>query len=53
VMQWSERFYSPVFSPYGDFKLSEHGGLLKIFKPSLLRAPCGTCLTNFYKKVAL
>lgn len=25
VMQWSERFYSPVFKPHGDFRLREHG----------------------------
>jgi hypothetical protein len=25
IMQWSEGFYRPVFSPYGNFKLREHG----------------------------
>lgn len=25
VMRWSERFYQPVFQPYGDFSLREHG----------------------------
>lgn len=25
VMQWSRDFYRPIFSPYGDFNLREHG----------------------------
>ncbi len=25
IMRWSERFYQPVFAPYGDFSLREHG----------------------------
>ena len=25
VMQWSESFYKPVFSPHGPFRLQEHG----------------------------
>ena len=25
VMQWSEGFYKPVFSPHGPFRLQEHG----------------------------
>lgn len=29
VMRWSERFYTPVFAPYGDFSLREHGALKK------------------------
>ena len=25
IMRWSQDFYNPVFLPYGDFSLQEHG----------------------------
>jgi hypothetical protein len=25
IMRWTERLYGPLFSPYGDFRLREHG----------------------------
>ena len=36
VMRWSERFYTPVFAPYGNFSLREHGAPkdLQVFRVS-------------------
>lgn len=28
IMSWSQGFYDPVFLPYGDFSLQEHGRAL-------------------------
>ena len=28
IMRWSQEFYDPVFLPYGDFSLQEHGTAL-------------------------
>ena len=28
IMRWSQDFYNPVFLPYGDFSLQEHGTIL-------------------------
>ena len=29
IMGWSKDFYNPVFLPYGDFSLQEHGKCLR------------------------